>query len=452
MSIDIDCLIKRITTGNERSVKVKKNFVGSLGLKGVSIAVTFFLVPITLGYVSEELYGIWLILSSVLLMLHYFDVGFTLGLKNKLTEAIAANDSQRGKQLVSTTYMMLIIIFIPLGILLEIATPLIPWSECFNVPDKYNADITSALQVMFVCVCLQMIANTLVSVLSAYQRTAMASLFPVVGNIISLIVIVFLTKFTEPSLTKLAVAISTMPVIVLAVASFCLYRTTYIGISPSIGCVRFNLVKEIFGLGAKFFIIQIQIVVVSQAANIFISNFSNPIEVANYNVALRYLNITIMIFNILLTPIWPAFTDAYAKKDFAWMKSTYVKLKKILLLTIVVIVFMVCISPIVYKLWLGNKMDIPFIMTATVAVYVITLSWNTFQTILINGFGRVKLQTYVTLCGLILYIPLALVLGKFLGAIGVVLSMATVYLLYAPIFGIQLNKLINNRATGLWVE
>lgn len=452
MLLQIKNILRRLTTGNERSVKVKKNFIASLGIKGVSIAVTFFLVPITLGYVSEELYGIWLILSSVLWMLHYFDVGFTLGLKNKLTEAIAANDAEKGRQLVSTTYMMLIIIFIPLCIILEIATPLIPWSKFFNTPDKYNAEITGALQVMFACVCLQMIVNTLGSVLSAYQRTAVASLFPVIGNVVSLIVIIFLTKFTEPSLVKLAFAISTMPVVVLTIASIWLYSSTYKEISPSVKCVRFDLVKEIFGLGAKFFIIQIQIIVVSQAANIFISNFSNPIEVANYNVSLRYLNVAIMVFNILLTPIWPAFTDAYAKRDFIWMKSTYVKLKKILLLTIGVIVIMVIISPVVYKLWVGNKMHIPFSMTLVVSIYVITLSWNTFQTILINGFGTVKLQTYVTLTGLIIYIPMALILGKFLGAIGVVLSMATVYLLYAPIFSIQLRKLINNRASGIWIE
>ena len=445
-------IINRITTGNERSIKVKKNFIASLGIKGVSIAVTFFLVPITLGYVSEELYGIWLILSSILWMLHYFDVGFTLGLKNKLTEAIAAKDFERGKQLVSTTYMMLILIFIPLGIILEFITPIIHWANLFNAPEKYNAEITSALQVMFVCVCLQMIVNTLVSVLSAYQRTAVSSLFPVLGNVVSLVIIIFLTKFTEPSLAKLACAISTMPVIVLTIASICLYSTTYKNISPSLKSVRFNLVREIFGLGAKFFIIQIQMIVVSQAANIFISNFSSPIEVANYNVAHRYLNVAVMVFTILLTPIWPAFTDAYAKKDFVWLKNIYEKLKKILFFTFGIVILLVIASPFIYKLWLGNKMHIPFIMTSTVALYVIALSLNTFQTILINGFGTVKLQTYITLAGLIIYIPLAIFLGKLLGAIGVILSMAIIYLLYAPAFAIQLKKLINNKASGIWAQ
>lgn len=443
-------LFKRITTGNERSVKVKKNFIASLGIKGVSIAVTFFLVPVTLGYVSDELYGIWLILSSLLMMVHYFDVGFTFGLKNKLTEAIANNDMQRSKALVSTTYLMMFLIFIPLCIILECATPFIPWAKFFNVSEIYNSEIILALQIMFVCVCFQMIVNTLVSVLSAYQRTAMAALFPVLGNVVSLIVIVLLSKFTQPSLAKLALAISTMPVIVLTIASLFLYSSTYKDIAPSLKSVKFNFVNDIFGLGAKFFLIQIQIIVLYQSANILISNVSNPIVVANYNVSYRYINVALMVFSILMTPIWPAFTDAYVKGDYSWMRNVYSKLTKILFATIGIIFLMVVASPLVYKLWIGDKMDIPISMTIAVAIFIIAFSWNSMQTTLINGIGAVKLQTCITLIGLLCYIPLALCFGHIMGGIGIVYAMATVYFIYSCIFTIQLHKLLSRSAKGIW--
>lgn len=445
-------IIARVTTGNERSVKVKKNFVASLGIKGVSIAITFFLVPITLGYITEELYGIWLILSSLLMMIQYFDIGFTLGLKNKLTQAIAVKDFDKGKSLVSTTYIILIIIFLPLCFVLEIVTPFIPWSRFFNTPEIYNSQIVSALQIMFACVCLQMIANTLVSVLSAYQRTAMASFFPVLGNVISLIIIVLLSKYTEPSLVKLAFAISTMPVIVLSFASIYLYSSAYRDVSPSISFIRFGLVQELFGLGAKFFLIQIQMIVMYQATNILIANVSNPIEVANYNVAYRYINMAFMIFNILLTPIWPAFTDAYTKQDFVWMKSIYSKLVNVLFMTFGIIIVMVIVSPVFYRLWLGEKMSIPFIMTLSVAAYVMIHSWDSLQVMLINGIGTVKLQTYITLVGLFCNIPLALLLGRYFGAIGVIMSMTVINSFYSIIFTIQVRKLINKDAQGIWVQ
>ena len=115
--------IRNFFQGNKRSVTVKKNIISSLAIKGCSIIISLLLVPMTLGYVSSELYGIWLTLSSIMIWLNFFDIGFTLGLKNKLTEAIAINDRERGKALVSTTYFMMVVIFIPLFIVLEFVIP-----------------------------------------------------------------------------------------------------------------------------------------------------------------------------------------------------------------------------------------------------------------------------------------------------------------------------------------
>lgn len=383
-------------------------------------------------------------------MVQYFDVGFTLGLKNKLAEAIAVKDYERGKELVSTTYLMLILIFIPIGVILQVATPFVPWARFFNVNEVYNPEIIKALHIMFACICLQMIVNAFTAVLSAYQRTATASFFPVLGNFFSLILIIALTKFSQPSLANLALAISTMPVIVVGLASLILYRTKYKSVAPSISCTKKSLIKDLFQLGAKFFIIQVQIIVLYQATNILISNVSNPIEVANYNVAYKYINISLMVFNILLTPLWPAFTDAYVKQDFKWMNSIYRKLMRILFLLMCVIIIMTFVSPFVYKLWVGDRMNIPFIMTVAVAIYVIIHAWDSLQVMLINGIGAIKLQTYITLIGLILNIPLSLFLGKYLGAVGVVTSMAIINLIYSTVFTIQLRKILNQTAKGIW--
>lgn len=90
--------------GGQRTLTVKKNIIGSVAIKGCSILIQLLLVPMTLGYLTSELYGIWLTISSIILWLNFFDVGFTLGLKNKLSEALALNDLSRCKALVSTTY------------------------------------------------------------------------------------------------------------------------------------------------------------------------------------------------------------------------------------------------------------------------------------------------------------------------------------------------------------
>ena len=444
--------IKHFFSGNQRSVTVKKNIIGSLLIKGCSIIISLMLVPMTLGYVSSELYGIWLTLSSIMLWLNFFDVGFTLGLKNKLAEAIALGDWNRGKSLVSTTYFMMTVIFVPLCLLLELLIPHIDWATFLNVNSIYNDEIIRTLYVLAGCFCLQMIVNVLTAVVSAYQKTALSSAFPVIGNFLSLIAIFLLTKFCPPSLVVLAIAISVMPIVVLFIASIFLFSKKFKAVCPSIKSIDRVYIKDLFGLGAKFFLIQIQVVILYQCTNILISNVSGPDEVTSYNIAYKYLGIAMMIYSIILTPLWPAFTDAYAKKDFMWMKAIYKKMSKVFILSALIMVIMVLCSSIVYHLWIGDKANIPLVMTICVAIYMIIHSWDSLQVQLINGIGAIKLQTYVTLIGLILHIPLSLYLGKHIGAVGVVCSMIFINVLYTCFFTLQVMKLLNQKAKGVRIQ
>lgn len=443
--------IKHFFSGNQRSVTVKKNIIGSLFIKGCSIIISLMLVPMTLGYVSSELYGIWLTLSSIMLWLNFFDVGFTLGLKNKLAEAIALGDWDRGKSLVSTTYFMMVVIFVPLCLLLELLVPHIDWASFLNVDSIYNDEIIRTLYVLVGCFCLQMIVNVLTAVVSAYQKTALSSAFPVIGNFLSLVAIFLLTKLCPPSLVVLAIAISVMPIVVLFIASIFLFSRKFKAVCPSIKSIDRVYIKDLFGLGAKFFLIQIQVVILYQCTNILISNVSGPDEVTSYNIAYKYLGVAMMVYTIIISPLWPAFTDAYTKKDFVWMKNIYKKMILIYLLSTIVLIIMLLVSPFAYKIWIGEKVQISYLMTIIVGIYMILHTWDALQVQLINGTGKLKLQTYVTLLGLILHIPLSLFLGRFIGAIGVVCSMIFINLIYSTCFTIQIHKILNRTAKGIWI-
>ena len=442
---------KLLNSGSERSKTAKKNIFGSIIIKGWSILIQLILVPLTMDYLSPEIYGIWLTVSSVMLWLNFFDVGFTLGLKNKLNEALAIGDMIKGKRLVSTTYGIMIIIFIPLGFLLELLVPHINWSNFLNVSIAYNKQLIDVMRILIVCFCLQMIFNTITAILAAFQRTALSNLFPVIGNTLSVIIIFLLTKFVPPSLVNLALSISYLPVFVLLISSLILFNGSLKCVSPNIFYFNKHYISHLFTLGFKFFIIQIQFVVLYQATNVLISNISSPEEVTAYNIAYKYLTIGSMLFTIILGPLWPAYTDAYAKKDFEWMKNIYRKMKNIYFLLVAGVCLMVCISPFIYYIWINNSNLIPWIMTISVGVYVIIHSWDSLQVTLINGIGAVKLQTYVTLIGLILHIPLSLFLGRFVGGVGVVWSMTIINIIYSTIFTIQMSKLIKNQATSIWI-
>lgn len=55
--------------------------------------------------------------------------------------------------------------------------------------------------------------------------------------------------------------------------------------------------------------------------NIIISRVQGPEVVTQYNLAYRFFNVLLMVVVIVLNPFWSAFTEAYAKRDYNWMRS-----------------------------------------------------------------------------------------------------------------------------------
>ena len=448
----VDSIMHIFSSGSSRSIMLKKNIVGSLLAKGVSILISLILVPMTLGYVTPETYGIWLTLSSIIHWLTFFDIGFTQGLKNKLAEALALGDYKKGKSLVSTTYLMMFVIFVPLGLLLCAFVPLLDWTEILNVDSSYHKVIIKTLYVLIWAFCLQMIVNVLSTVVMAHQKVALSSAFLVIGNLLSLIAVYLLTLYFESSLYLLACSISFIPIIVLLVAGVYLYRGPFKKVSPTLNSFDRTYIKELLGLGYRFFIIQIQYIVLFQATNFIISNISGPEDVTTYNIAYKYLNVAMMVFSIILAPLWPAFTDAYAKKDYTWMKGIYTKMTKIYFLVSLSILVLVAMSPFVYSLWIGDKVSMPFVMTATVAIYMIVNMWDSLQVNVINGIGKLKIQIYVTMAGLILHLPVSYLLGSYIGCYGVIVSMILITSIYSVFMTLQAHKLLNGTASGIWIE
>ena len=97
------------TTGHERTISLKINILALFFLRGISIVISFLLVPLTIDYLNATEYGIWLTLSSILIWVDFFDIGIGHGLRNKLSEALASNDHELGRCYVSTTFVFLLL-------------------------------------------------------------------------------------------------------------------------------------------------------------------------------------------------------------------------------------------------------------------------------------------------------------------------------------------------------
>lgn len=384
-------------SGNARSIKAKKNIFQMLFIRGTSILIGLVLMPMTIGYVNSETYGLWLTISSMVAWISFFDIGIGNGLKNRLAEALAAEDYELGRKYVSTTYTILSLIFIPLMLLLIPIAQLLDWPSILNVNAENCEGVLTAITITIAYFCLNFILNTINVVIMAEQRPADASLRSLMQQVVSFIIIFILTKTTEGSLIKLCIALCASPILVVSFFNFTLFSGRYKKIAPSLRYIDFKVAPKLLKLGVQFFIIQIASVIQFQMTNFLILRYFGGTEVTAYNVAHKYFNIVMMVWTILVTPLWVGFTDAIAKRDYQWIDLVFKKYTKAYLLFLVGGLFMLLISGWVYDKWMGDKVSVQFSISLWVFVYNLVFMYATLYVNFLNGAGVLRVQT-ITSC------------------------------------------------------
>lgn len=437
---------------NARTKLAVKNVVLSILLKGVSILISFIMVPITIRYVDSTQYGIWLTVSSLMAWFYFFDIGFTNGFRNRFAESIAKNDILRAKEYVSTTYAALIVLASLMLLIVLPINELIDWSNVLNISNEYRNILKTTFLILISFLALNLICQVFTTMVIADQRPAITSIIQVVGQALSLLgIYVAINLSTEGgSITTLAFIYSGIPFLVTFFSSIIFFTGRYKRYSPSLSSVRIKLIPNILGIGMKFFIITTSMLFIFQLMNVIISRELGPDSVTEYNIAYKYYNIIFMVAVLILTPFWSAFTDAYTKQDYSWMRNVSNKLQIVGLLAIPVLLLMVLISNWFFSVWIGDGFSVPLKTNLSVSFYVFLLVYSNIYMYLMNGLGKVTIQLYVYLLFALIAFPAMSLMCRTLGLTGLLIIPSFVYLFQIVLGRIQLGKILNQKATGIW--
>lgn len=415
---------------DERTRKMNRNSAYSMFIRVAGIFISLLLVPFTLDYLNPYEYGIWITLNSILTWINYFDIGLGNGLRNKLGHAIANKDLKLGKVYVSTTFALLfVIVLILCGVVVSINC-FIDWNSILNTKE-YIQGLNQLVNIVLICMCISFILRTIGTIYMAYQQTWISSLLTFLGSFLSLIWIIYLKAFVEPSLLNVAIAYSVSPLIIYIIAYPITFYYKYKEIKPSISHIKLEHAKALGGLGLQFFFLQIACLLIFATSNFLISHIFSPEEVTPYSIANRYFNVVAMVFTIVLNPLWSAITDAYAKSDIGWIKVTINKMIRLWCISSIILLLMVLVSPIIYKIWIGNSVIIPYSLSLSIAVYNIVFLWTNIFSAYCNGVGHLKSALWSMSVAAIAFIPLCYKMTDTLGLNGVAYSMAIVLLLPA---------------------
>src|SRR5690606_7497407 len=252
------------------------------------------------------------------------------------------------------------------------------------------------------------ILSILTAVLYAKQEPSISNLIGTLGSTLSLVLIFLLSRYVERSFFWVAAIYSAAPVVMFALFTIFIFGFRYTNLRPSFTLIDFSYSRHLLGLGIKFFIIHMSMLVMFGSANLVLTQLYGPEHVTVYNVAHKYFTIAIMVNGIITLTYWSPFTEAFVKRDFEWIRKSVRRLELISWGLVGVVIISAVIADPVIRLWVGDTVVIPdplkVAFVAFVSIQLIAAPFNIF----INGTGKVRLQLYLSLVSIVITIPLSI--------------------------------------------
>jgi len=409
-------------------------------------------VPLTINFIDTYNYGIWLTLTSIITWVSFFDLGLGNGLRNCFAMAKAKGDNDLLKRYVSTTYVLISLFVVILIITFLIANQFIKWSYVLNTTLIGNDVLKAIVAITAISFLLRFIFNLISSILTGDQRPAYANAISVISNIFILIFLIVLVKYTKGSLFNLSLVVNLSNLLIPLIITFFLFRTSYNYCKPSLKFFDWKYSKDLFSIGMQFFVIQASVILVFSTSNLLIAQFLGPKEVTNYNIVYKYFSSMTMLFTIITTPFWSAYTDAYYKSDFSWIKKITKKLLIVWFILSIIIIAMIFLSNKFYRIWIGKEFHVPFNISVYMGIYTILYTGSSIFLYFINGVNKIRLQLVMSIILAVISFSTSIFFLKNtnLGLSGIIIAISIaplINLLWSPI---QYYKIINNKAMGIW--
>jgi O-antigen/teichoic acid export membrane protein len=410
--------LSKVSTGSLTALAGKKtisNIISLFVFRGGNILIQLLLVPVSIRFISAPSYGLWLTISAMIGWLSIMDIGLANGLRNTLTMAIVENKIDLAKKYVSTSYALLILISIVGFLTCYWFIGHINWLRWLDIPSDLTLDgFRKILLIVLSSFFLTFILKPIASVAYATHNASIEFFIFFCAQFVKQVVLwLLIHKLPAGNILLLSVCFCFSPIVVTLLLSVYLFRTKFKNFSPSFGHVDFSCSRDFMGLSGKFFVIQVAALVIMNSNIFLIAHYLGNEDVARYNIVQRYFNVPFTIIGMVLVPFWNIFTEAYAKKNSELLQKMMRKLLVFASVLSMVCIVMLLISRMVYKLWIGNLVSVPFDMNLATCIYSILLIFGSVYATCVNGTGKVRLHMLVSLFSLVLHIPIAIVALKY---------------------------------------
>ncbi len=383
-------------------------------------------VPLIIGSLGAERYGVWVAISAILAWLTLAD----LGVGSSLTNAISkTRDKPRQAQSeVASAFWLLLISSLVFGVALILTWPWLDWETLLNVKSpetRHEVDLAVAIGIALALIGIPVGVGS--QIWNAHQEGAIANYWAAAGSGACLVALVVVTQ-SGGGLPALVLGFTGGQVLLSVLSAVWLFRSNKPWLAPLWSKAQLRQGATLLQKGGEFLLVQASVLLLFQTDTIIIARFLGPEQVAEYSVTFRLFNYVLMIQTLVMTPLWPAYVEASAGGDREWIRDAFRRTLVIGMPTITVLILCLTVAarPIIF-IWTRGEVSVSPSLVTVMAIW--TWMWTFGQTFgyLQIGLGRVRVHSLIHLVVAVIDVALSIVLVQRIGVTGAILATVVAY-------------------------
>jgi len=418
----------------ERYRRIAFTALSSGGVKSINILTSLISVPLTIGYLGTERYGLWMTISSFVAMLSFADLGLGNGLLNAISEANGKDDRYMASEYVSNAFFMLSGISFFLALVFVIIYPFITWQKIFNVSSVQAVSETGpALIVLITCFLVNIPLGIINRIQMGYQEGFQNNLWQAGGNLLSL-GFILIAIHLEKGLPWLVLAMTGAPVVTSLFNGIFLFGFQRPWLRPNIRYLKLKTSKKIYNIGILFFVLQIAVAIAFSSDNIVTSHILGLDAVSCYSVTMRLFMFIPMIIFMILNPMWSSYGESIARGDMDWVRKSLIRtLKMSFFISVIPGIFLIFMGNDIIHIWVGYEIKPPFMLLMGLGIWAILSSMGNAVAMFLNGANVVRFQVICASLMCITSILGKIFLAKTIGIAGIIWATVIAYTLFTVI-------------------
>jgi O-antigen/teichoic acid export membrane protein len=405
--------------------------VTGLASRVVGIFISLLSVPLTIGYLGPERYGVWILLSSLLAWVRLADLGIGSGLTSAIASALGSERPDLVRAHVSTAIALLSAISIVLGLFVVLVWPWIDWSAILGInAEDARLEAPSAVAASIAIFLLAFPLSVVGTSYNAVQEGKLANYWGMAGNIASLFALIIVTH-TRGGLVWLVIAVSGAGLVMNILSGVWFFTRCKPGMAPQIRAIRRDSMRGLMQIGVPFFLIQIMALVVFQTDNLIIGHFLGAAQVPSYSLTYNLFGYTSLVQSISFNYFWVAYTDAIVRHDINWVRRTFrINIASSLGFTFAAVVPLIFIARPFIKLWTGGVVVPPLDLVLWMSAWSMINALCSPIACLLAAAAHMKAQVIYSAISAAINVALSIYLVSIWGITGVIAGTVISYMLF----------------------